>query len=526
MDPTPGHDNQYSTAHAQLADCLREQKQELLERWEARVRSGVPALADIDAPSLRFGPAELLDQIACLVAGGPLAEAYGEIESAGARRHAVARLQVPGYSAADVVTEYHLLREELVETLVAEEGWSAGIVALVHARLDRAARDVIEQFLTPRASPLPDSSADPQMDRERERDEAERARTAFLCRVYRELRNPLCAMSAGAAFMQRAETTVEERQSFGARLARMCERQGALLEDLLEASRLLAPRWYCRSYPLDVATVLEAARREIQPLADEQQVKLAVTLPERRLLVRGDSHWLQRAVVQLLRNAVEHSRSGGLIWLAAARRGNEAVIGVRDNGAGIPPSLLPRIFEPLVSDGRGRFPRLARGWGLGLTIARSIVESHGGTLGAFSPGEDRGSDFVIRFPALPESVRPFRHVLLVHQHPLSAEGFVQEFQHVGCTVQHADSEESALAAVKLQCPEAVVIDFERSNMDGVALARRLREMLQPQSPYFIAFVSDLPFEPQPDLGDAFDQRAIWTGQPEALRELVLIGEGV
>src|SRR5262249_55257809 len=151
--------------------------------------------------------------------------------------------------------------------------------------------------------------------------------------------------------------------------------------------------------PLDLATIVSRAVETSRPLIDARRQNLSVTLPPEPLRVKGDLTRLSQIVANLLNNAAKYTEEGGKIWLTVARENGQVALRVRDTGVGIAPETLPHIFD-LFAQAERSLARSEGGLGLGLTLARRLVEMHGGRVEAHSPGLGQGSEFVVRLPLL------------------------------------------------------------------------------------------------------------------------------
>ncbi|HEX6612728.1 MAG TPA: ATP-binding protein, partial [Rhodanobacteraceae bacterium] len=240
-----------------------------------------------------------------------------------------------------------------------------------------------------------------------------------------------------------------------------------------------------------------AAVETVQPLMEEREHTLHVQV-EPGLMVEADSRRLIQVIVNLLTNAAKYSQRNRPIHLAATADGDEVVVRVRDEGVGIDPEMLPRVFD-LFSQERQSLARSRGGLGLGLAIVRNLVTLHGGSVGAFSEGRDRGSEFVVRLPrlkqraapadagALPaaEEVKPARRVrakptrvLVVDDYALAAESLAMLLQEYGFETYIAHDGATALAAMTQFNPDIALIDIGLPVMDGYELARSIRSMKQ------------------------------------------------
>jgi signal transduction histidine kinase len=178
------------------------------------------------------------------------------------------------------------------------------------------------------------------------------------------------------------------------------------VEDLLDVSRIVTGKFPLERNPVDLTTAVTTAIETMRPAAAAKNVRLTTTLPA-SVLVRGDAHRLQQVAMNILSNAVKFTSEGGQVEVALTNGGGFATLTVRDSGEGIPPEVTPHIFDRF-RQGDSSSTRAHGGLGLGLAIARHIVEAHGGTIEARSDGKGHGSTFSIRVPATvarPDAVR-------------------------------------------------------------------------------------------------------------------------
>jgi signal transduction histidine kinase len=229
--------------------------------------------------------------------------------------------------------------------------------------------------------------------------EAERQRKdEFLAVLAHELRTPLTAIVAAMALLppgalespavRQARDVVERQVRF----------QGALLDDLLDLTRIERHKIQMRFDVVDIRSVVAAALEVACPAIKQHDHSVSVSLPQLPLLVTADAIRLQQVVVNLLINATKYTPSGGRITLTVDADRDERVIRVRDTGAGIAPEMLGRVFESFVQLNPGDGAPRSAGLGIGLALAKRLVELHGGAIEARSAGRNCGSEFVVRLP--------------------------------------------------------------------------------------------------------------------------------
>ncbi|HEX8502357.1 MAG TPA: ATP-binding protein [Pyrinomonadaceae bacterium] len=230
-----------------------------------------------------------------------------------------------------------------------------------------------------------------------EAEEANRLKDEFLATVSHELRTPLTAI-IGWAHMLRQPGLDEATALRGLEtVERNAKAQAQLVEDILDVSRVITGKLRLSIAPVDLAAVVGAAVDSVQPAAETKGIRLEVTLDASARRVSGDPARLQQVVWNLLSNAIKFTPQGGRVGVQLRRAGPDVELLVRDDGCGISPEFLPFIFDRF-RQADGTSTRRHGGLGLGLSIARHLVELHGGTVRAESPGEGRGSTFIVRLP--------------------------------------------------------------------------------------------------------------------------------
>ena len=339
------------------------------------------------------------------------------------------------------------------------------------------------------------------------RDQAEHLsamKDEFLATLSHELRTPLGAILGWAGMLQRGvkdEATL--RRGLDA-IERNARAQGQLIDDLLDMSRIVSGTLRLDVQRIDPLTVVEAALGTMQPALLAKQIALRTDLDGWQGALRGDIHGdpgrLQQVLWNLLSNAVKFTPQGGSVQVLLAREGQEVVIRVRDSGIGIAPAFLPYVFERFRQQDAS-ITRHHGGLGLGLAIARQLVELHGGTIAVDSAGENAGTTFTLRLPlAVPASDAGPDHpaaaevqaladlsgltVLLVDDAPDTLDVLEQILIQCGATPLSAASAEMALALLDQrrpdqerpgrELPDVIVSDIGMPEVDGFELMRRIR----------------------------------------------------
>ena len=237
---------------------------------------------------------------------------------------------------------------------------------------------------------------------QRDLETAARRKDEFLAMLSHELRNPLSAIASAVEVLRLAAPGDRRLEHAHAIAARQTAHMKRLLDDLLDVSRVTRDHIALQRRPLAMQDVLRQALDASAPLIEQRNHRLEVDVPAEPVVVDGDSDRLVQVVSNLLINAAKYTQTGGHLRLALTAGEGNAVVTVRDDGIGITADLLPSVFDLFVQATRDA-TRTEGGLGIGLSLAKRLVEMHGGTLSAASEGPGRGSEFVVRLPLLPAS---------------------------------------------------------------------------------------------------------------------------
>jgi len=315
---------------------------------------------------------------------------------------------------------------------------------------------------------------------------ADRRKDEFLAMLAHELRNPLAPIRNAVHLLRlpgiRDEAAARQREMIDRQVTHMAH----LLDDLLDVSRITRGKISLNRQPVSVAEILRRAADDTQPLIAGRRHQFEVSLPPAGLLVNGDFDRLTQVVENLLTNAAKYTPEGGRIRLSAGREAAWAVIVVRDNGVGMEPELLDRIFELFVQ-GQQTLERSQGGLGIGLTIVRQLVEMHGGTVEARSPGLGQGSEFTVRLPAWTQAKTPVRgavagaygngarhRVLVVEDVADTADSLAELLRAWGHQARPVYDGAAAVRIGREFQPDVVLLDIGLPGLNGYELARQLR----------------------------------------------------
>jgi PAS domain S-box-containing protein len=324
---------------------------------------------------------------------------------------------------------------------------------------------------------------------ERELHEADRRKDEFLAMLSHELRNPLAPILNAIEIIERAEPGQEDlRAMFQAVIARQVQHMKRLLDDLLDVSRVSQGKIELRKQPIDLATLLLQAVEVSRPLMSEKRLQLGLTLAQHPMPLEADPTRIIQVFANILNNAAKFTPPQGRITLSSAVEGGDAVVRVRDDGAGMSPDLLSSAFDLFVQERRAP-DRAQGGLGIGLTLVRTLVRMHGGSVQALSEGPGRGSELVVRLPLAPAVEVPARftparpagtiaavplRVLVVDDNVDAARAMEHVLRMGGHKVRVAYDGPGALAAATAEPPDLVLLDIGLPGMDGYAVAAQMR----------------------------------------------------
>jgi PAS domain S-box-containing protein len=361
---------------------------------------------------------------------------------------------------------------------------------------------------------------------------ADRRKDEFLATLAHELRNPLAPIRNALKILQLAGGDPAAAASARAVMERQVAQMVRLIDDLLDVSRITRNRVVLRRGPVPLGEVVDLAMEHSRPALETGGHALTVSLPQEPLVLDADSARVVQVLTNLLHNAAKYTPPGGRVALAAERDGPAAVVRVSDNGIGIAATDLARIFEPFAQAGRvpGRLPD---GLGVGLTLVKSLVELHGGSVVAASDGPGKGSTFTVRLPlaappadrsaeAPPPTPRPrARRVLVVDDMRDSGDSLGTLLRLYGMEVCVAHDGRSALDAAREFRPDVVLLDVGLPGMDGLEVARQLRADPHTRSAALVAVTGFGQDEDRRKTREAgFDLHLVKPVEPDELRRVL------
>jgi signal transduction histidine kinase/DNA-binding response OmpR family regulator len=319
---------------------------------------------------------------------------------------------------------------------------------------------------------------------------ADRQKIDFLSMLAHELRNPLAPICNAVHLLRLNAADDPDVQWSSDVIDRQVSQLVRLVDDLLDVSRITSGKIRLKVELMDLTEAVQIAVEASQPLIDDHNHELSVTMPARPIWIEGDQTRITQVVTNLLNNAAKYTEDGGQIQLSLRADDAQAVLCVRDTGIGIPANMLHSVFEPFTQVER-TLDRSSGGLGIGLTLVQRLIEKHGGSVAAESDGLGLGSTFTVTLPVCPHEAAPASRqprgrmaevepplsekVLIVDDNADAADSLATLFRLAGYQVQVAYDGLSGVTAANAFEPGVVLLDIGLPGLDGYAVARRLRD---------------------------------------------------
>jgi len=315
---------------------------------------------------------------------------------------------------------------------------------------------------------------------------ADQRKDEFLATLAHELRNPLAPIQNSLHILRLTGGDSASSEQVAEMMERQVKHMVRLVDDLMEVSRITRGKIELQKEVIDVASIVRSAVETSMPLINAAHHHLDVELPPVAITVEGDLVRLTQVVANLLNNAAKYTDDGGNISLAIRKETDQVAISVRDNGTGIASDDLPQLFE-MFTQAEHNSSRTKGGLGIGLTLAKSLVEMHRGSIDAFSAGLGKGSEFTVRLPLTDvsgpsdasgsearHSSLDRRRLLIVDDNRDAAESLATLLRLLGADAHAVYSGAEALEELKKYDADAVVLDIGMPDMNGLEVARRIR----------------------------------------------------
>ncbi len=366
--------------------------------------------------------------------------------------------------------------------------------------------------------------------------EADRRKDEFLAMLAHELRNPLAPIRNAAEILWLMSSDPVRVRETSEIIVRQARHMNAIVDDLLDVSRVTRGLIRLDTEPLDLRSVITAAVEQAIPLIDSRQQNLQVQLPEQPVIVQVDRVRLTQVFCNLLDNAAKYTPPGGKIRVTVVEgTGDRVEVDVVDSGDGIDAALLPQVFE-LFAQGERAPDRAQGGLGIGLSLARTLVDLHGGAIEAASDGVGRGSRFTVSLPRLPDTTivssmdglvmkattpLPALRIMVVDDNADAAESLAMMLELDGHSVIRAHDARAAIGLARNERPNVMLLDIGLPDIDGYELARRLRALPEVDAVRLIAVTGYGQAEDRRRAQDAgFDDYLVKPVEFESLRAML------
>jgi PAS domain S-box-containing protein len=317
--------------------------------------------------------------------------------------------------------------------------------------------------------------------------EADQKKDEFIAVLAHELRNPLAPILQAVQISRRPAATAEQRQWSLDVIERQGRAMGHLLDDLLDVSRITRGTVDVNKSHVLLSEVVDSAVEISRPLIQERRHSLVLDVPEQTVTIEADPLRISQVVANLLTNAAKYTNPGGTLRLKASVMQSELTLSVADNGIGIDPMALPRVFDMFVQV-KGPLDRQEGGLGIGLAVSKKLVELHGGTVEARSAGPDQGSEFIVRMPCVVENAQspaasPERspamkrarlRVVVADDNRDAADSLAMLLRLDGHEVGVAHDGVTALELIKQSKPQVAVLDIGMPGLNGYQVAEQAR----------------------------------------------------
>ena len=446
---------------------------QILSRWREQVRCDPDLgslMRDLEDQELEDHLPALANKVIKAVRGEPTKDLEDDAAKHGRQRRAL------GFSVVSLLRELQIFRRvmtDMVQEIVGETGTAEEIEGgrdLIIDTVDRSMNLSILQY-----------TMGAEEERNSARGEAKELhgqRDRFLATLSHELRNQISPILLSVQLLKQLEPTDERRTAVVDRIERQARHQAILIDDLLDISRFRYGKLDLKRENLDLRMPVQHAAETFQNEFVAKRLKLEVDLPPAPLFASADETRISQVLINLLTNSLKFTPTGGTVSVALAEEEGFALLTVRDTGVGIDPEVLPHLFTMFFQPNDP--PKGVRtGLGVGLAVAKVLVDLHGGTIEAHSKGEGQGAEFTIRLPLVAEmpegSGSRSRKVLVVDDNPDHLEVLAELLRGLGYDVVEAHDAFEALRIISEKKPDACVIDIGLPGMDGYELARKLRE---------------------------------------------------
>jgi PAS domain S-box-containing protein len=359
---------------------------------------------------------------------------------------------------------------------------------------------------------------------------ADRQKDDFLAMLGHELRNPMTPIRSAVEYLRRTGSASDPDSKHLDVISRQVEQMVRLVDDLLDVSRITRGKIILTKKPISLGDVAAMALESARPAIEARGHAINVRIAEPPPWVDGDLTRLSQVLLNLLDNAAKYTDAGGTIDLTIGEDGEDALIKVRDNGAGISEEMLPNVFD-LFTQADATLDRARGGLGLGLTLVRRLTEKHGGAVSVSSGGLGRGSEFVVRIPKTPvgaveldakksANAGASRRLLIIDDNVDAAESLAKLMVLSGHNVKTAYDGSAGLETMSDFNPDLILLDIGLPGINGYDVAREARQRLG-KKPFLLALTGYGSGDVRKRCQEAgFDAHLVKPAELDALDEII------
>ena len=473
-----------SLSGPEIANSIETLRKQILVRWREEVRHNPEQAAQIhrlDDRELEDHLPALTDEIIKLLRGESAHHLQDDAAKHGRQRRAL------GYSVVPLLRELQIFRRvltDMVQEIVGPDNQAEKAEEVRNLIID-----VVDHSMNTSVLQYTLAAEEERNSAQGEAGELHEQRDRFLATLSHELRNQVSPIILGTQLLKDLKPADRRMAQTIDRIERQARHQAILIDDLLDISRFRYGKLQLKRKNIDLREPVRHALETLQEDFRARQLKLEVELPESPLFGSADKTRMAQILINLLSNALKFTPPEGNVQVVLAEQEDSAVLAVRDTGVGIDPEVLPELFTMFFQTGQP--PKAVKsGLGVGLALAKVLVEMHGGTIEGHSEGDGRGAEFIVRIPlksVSPEqSISIAKRVLVVDDNSDHRELMAELLRARGYEVIEARDASEALRLSSIQKPEACVIDIGLPDMDGYELARKLRELPEIRTSRLIA----------------------------------------
>jgi signal transduction histidine kinase/CheY-like chemotaxis protein len=469
-----------------IASHIEHIKGEILARWREEVRRDPEQAAlihELDDEELRDHLPGLTDKVIRFL-HGELSENLDE----DAARHGRQRRAL-GYSVVPVLRELQIFRRVL--TGMVQEIVGAQVSAEEIERGRNLIIDIVDRSMNISILQYTMAAEEERNTAQGEARELHEQRDRFLVTLSHELRNQVSPILLGAQLLRDLKPSDQRMQRAVEGIERQARHQAILIDDLLDISRFRYGKLQLERTRLDLRIPIRHAVETFQSDFPAKQLKLEIELPDGPVFASADETRIAQVLINLLSNAIKFTPSKGTITVKLTKQADAAVLSVRDTGVGIGPEILPQLFT-MFFQAEEPSQTVRTGLGVGLALAKVLVEMHGGVIEAYSEGLGKGAEFTVHLPIIADAseekspAQTRRVVVVVDDNPDHLELLADLLQLRGYEVIRAHDASEALRLIAEHRPHACVIDIGLPDMDGYELARKLRAIPEARDSRLVA----------------------------------------